>query len=65
MEFAIGLITFCTAMAIGWTWAIHQRNKERIKRKDLEFENNQLWRYIYTHRIKIGDSHGKPEKETD
>lgn len=66
MEFAIGIITFSTAMAIGWTWAIRQRNKERIMRQDYqkkfsdsEHENKQLWQYIYTHRIKIGKSHGK------
>lgn len=61
MEFAIGIITFSTAMAIGWTWAIWQRNKERIKRKDAEFENKQLWRYIYKN--KIGHSHGKDTEE--
>lgn len=62
MEFAIGIITFSTAMAIGWTWAIWQRNKERIKRKDVELENLQLWQYIYRHNIKIGKAHGKKER---
>lgn len=58
MEFAIGIIMFSTAMAIGWTWAIRQRNKERIKRKDVEFENRQLWNYIYKNKI----GNGKEEK---